>query len=119
MIAKAIINLVKLVSNEIMFNKLTGNKAVNAFSWLIMALVNTSVIKLAKILPHKLTAIESINEMREIIKPNLKCFHKDFTKRLIVPFLGLVCSLKRGPGIINYLLSVFEKHRLLYKSHCF
>ena len=80
-----------------------------------IALVKTSVIKLAKTLPDKLVIIDKTNAINEIIKDHLKFFHQDFINLLMVPFLGF-CHCLLG-GIISYLLSVFETDRLLYKSH--
>ena len=112
--ANAIMRIVKLAFKGIMFNKLISNISLKAFCLVLIDLVNTSVIKLAKTLPDKLVRMERIKLIKEIINPNLKFFQSDLIKRLIVPFLGLACSLTLG--MINYLLSVFETDRLLDKS---
>ena len=87
-----IVKILRFVFSGIKFNRLTSNKSLKMLAPLAfsgMALIKTSVIKLAKILPHKLTAIERIKAINEIMSSNLKFFQSVLTKRLIVPFLGL------------------------------
>ncbi len=80
----------------------------------LIASVKVCVMKLAKMLPARLTKIESNKVTKEIINSALKLDQSDLIKRLMVPFFGLPYARLLGPiAIINCLLSVFEKDKLL------